>query len=514
MQVLQTSWQRLWYERTIRTQLLIAIGVINLCALGVAGVVTIINARHATEVEVSASMELAKQFVEATIRSVEPNGRPGLLSQKVTQLSEQLQLAQLRHVRIYMANAAGGLTPMAANRPIRIERGDDDDGAPPDWFTALVRPEIETSALNVIQTDPVSGHLMVTEPSPDQAGQVWDLGTVVIQGAPEDEIAEVWGDVSSLFLLWLLLDAAMLFIFYLLLGRMLGPLAAIARGMSQLEDGQYATRLPRPRIRELAALADRFNFLAEALGRARAENARLYEQLITVQEDERREVASELHDEASPCLFGITANAFSIEQLASKRKDKRTNEIKSHVSEILKITEHLKAMNRVLLKKLRPIALGRIPIADALTDLTNELAQRFPDVEIDHAINVDAKSYGEKIDLALYRCVQEGVTNAIRHGRAELVQVILMEKPAGTDRTGARLPATVQLTISDDGRGISADTPIGFGMTVMRERIHALGGNCAVQTAPSQGTTLKVMVPLEASHGLAQQNQPENELHQ
>ncbi len=511
--MLKTSWQGLWYERTIRTQLLIAIGVINLCALAVAGVVTIYNARHATEVEVSASMELAKQFVEATIRSVEPDGRPGLLSQKVTQLSEQLQLAQLRHVRIYMANAAGGLTPMAAQRPLRPSFRGEEEAAVPSWFTALVTPEVETSTLNVIQTDPVSGHLMVTEPSPEQAGQVWDLGTVVIQGAPEDEIAEVWEDVSSLFLLWLLLDAAMLFVFYLLLGRMLGPLAGIARGMSQLEDGQYTTRLARPRIRELAALSDQFNFLAEALGRARAENARLYEQLITVQEDERREVASELHDEASPCLFGITANAFSIDQLAGKRKDKRTQEIKSHVSEILKITEHLNAMNRVLLKKLRPIALGKIPIADAITDLTNELAQRFPEVEIDHAINVEAQSYGEKVDLALYRCVQEGVTNAIRHGRAELVQVMLTEKAGARDKTGKSLPRTVQLTISDDGGGISADTQIGFGMTVMRERIHALGGNCAVQTAPSQGTTLKVMVPLKASHGSVQQEQPENETH-
>ncbi|MFD0987888.1 ATP-binding protein [Methyloligella solikamskensis] len=512
MQVLKMGWQTLWYGRTIRTQLLVAIGAINLCALAIAGIVTIYNARHATKVEVSASMELAKQFVQATIRSVEPDGRYGLLSQKVTQLSERLQLAQLRHVRIYMANAAGDLTPMTGGAPAPLP-SHDEEAAPPAWFEALVTPEIETSALNVIQTDPVSGHLMVTE-RPEQAGKVWDLGTVVIQGAPEDEIAEVWEDVSSLFLLWLLLDAAMLLVFYILLGRMLGPLASIARGMSQLEDGQYATRLPRPRVVELAALADRFNFLAETLGRARAENARLYEQLITVQEDERREVASELHDEASPCLFGITANAFSIEQLAGKRKDKRTSEIKSHVSEILKITEHLKAMNRVLLKKLRPIALGKIPIADAITDLVNELAQRFPDVEIDHAINVDARSYGEKIDLALYRCVQEGVTNAIRHGRAELVQVILTEKDGGPSRGGKDLPRTAQLTISDDGQGISADTPVGFGMTVMRERIHALGGNCAVQTAPSQGTTLKVLVPLQVSHGSAQQNQPEIEMHQ
>ena len=68
--------------------------------------------------------------------------------------------------------------------------------------------------------------------------------------------------------------------------------------MARLEDGHYATRLPMPKVKELAVITERFNTLAEALDIAREENSRLYRQLITVQEEERREIANELHDEA------------------------------------------------------------------------------------------------------------------------------------------------------------------------------------------------------------------------
>ncbi len=73
-----------------------------------------------------------------------------------------------------------------------------------------------------------------------------------------------------------------------------------------------------------------------------------------MQEEERREIANELHDEAGPCLFGITANASSVKNLADQLADGRKGEISQRVGEILSIAERLKLMNRALLKKLRP----------------------------------------------------------------------------------------------------------------------------------------------------------------
>ena len=110
-----------------------------------------------------------------------------------------------------------------------------------------------------------------------------------------------------------------------MLGRVLNPLQNLSSGMARLEDGHYATRLPTPKVNELAVITNRFNTLAEALDVAREENSGLYRQLISVQEEERREIANELHDEAGPCLFGITANASSIQTLADQRGGARTS---------------------------------------------------------------------------------------------------------------------------------------------------------------------------------------------
>ena len=89
---------------------------------------------------------------------------------------------------------------------------------------------------------------------------------------------------------------------------------------------------PSRRCASSPCIAQRFNTLAEALEKARAENSRLYRNFIAVQEDERRQVANELHDEAGPCLFGITANVSSIERLAGQAPEAQGAAIKTRAA--------------------------------------------------------------------------------------------------------------------------------------------------------------------------------------
>src|SRR4029078_10538085 len=97
--------------------------------------------------------------------------------------------------------------------------------------------------------------------------------------------------------------------------------------------------------------------------------------------------ANELHDEAGPCMFGITADASSIQNLVDQLPDKRTGEISRRLGEILSITERLKVMNRALLKKLRPGPLGRVKLAELLDELIVGFQQPHPDTQ-------DAARYG------------------------------------------------------------------------------------------------------------------------
>ena len=270
----------------------------------------------------------------------------------------------------------------------------------PTWFASLVRPQLVGRAVRVVAAEGSS--------------------PVVIVGEPADEIAEAWHDFSSLAIVWLALDAVILAVLYVVLGRVLDPLASLSKGMLQPR-GRLITRRGsiRRRSRSLPSSPSASTRSPVALDTARDENSRLYRQLITVQEEERRDIANELHDEAGPCLFGITANASSIQNLVDQLPDKRTGEISRRVGEILSITERLKLMNRALLKKLRPGPLGRVKLAELLDELIAGFQRRHPGTEMQTSLGKLANSYGESIDLTLYRCIQEGITNAIRHGYAE-----------------------------------------------------------------------------------------------
>ena len=203
-----------------------------------------------------------------------------------------------------------------------------------------------------------------------------------------------------------------------------------------------------------------------------------------MQEEERRQIANELHDEAGPCLFGIAANASSIQTIADRLPADRTVEISRRVGEIMSIAERLKAMNRALIKKLRPGPLGRVTFAELIAELTAGLQGRHPDTQIHTNLGDLAKSYGEPIDLTLYRCIQEAITNAIRHGEAKNITVDLNETRITAN--GGATVSGVRLTVTDDGKGIAPSTPKGFGLTTMTERVRSLGGTCEVESAPAQ----------------------------
>ena len=456
--------QKLWYDRPVRTQLLVAVALINLLAGVAAAAVSIFNTRTATRVEIEASLEVAQRFVDAAIKELASQGKLDQLPQHLP-----LQLKHLRHVRIYYMDVMGQLNVVSPE--------DRAQSQPPRWFSSLVRPQVAGRAVRVITANGVN--------------------PVVMVGEPADEIAEAWQDFYSLAIVWLTLDALILVVLYIVLGRVLNPLQNLSRGMARLEDGHYATRIPTSKVKELAVITSRFNTLAGALDVAREENSGLYRQLITVQEEERRDIANELHDEAGPCLFGITANASSIKTIADQLTDPRTAGIIHRVGEILGIVERLKLLNRALLKKLRPGSHAHVGLAELVNELVAGFERRHPDTHIVYSAGRLAKSYGEPMDLTLHRCVQEAITNAIRHGSANNLTIDLVEE-SGHRRSGAkRAQAVLRLTISDDGKGIDPSTPKGFGLNTMTERVKSLGGSCAIQSTNGNGTTIRIEIPVQ-----------------
>jgi two-component system sensor histidine kinase UhpB len=446
-------------SRSMRSQVLGTVLVINLVAALGAGLGILWNARMRTDREMTASVELAERFARDFVERLNL-GVPGTRIE-----SWPVEGRDQRHVHIRVEHGDGHTTNVVTPKSI-------DEGATPKWFAALVGArQIEREIPIVVRGKP--------------------SGRVVITGTPSDEVSEVWENVRGFLLIAVGVNLAILLALYFALGRVVGQLRGVAMGLGELEQGRFGHRMAPPAIREFAALTERFNALAGALDTARRDNARLNRELVSTQDDERRQIAADLHDELGPCLFGLKANVGSLERLSSETTIPAAAKMKERISTIVEIIERLQTLNRRLLQKLRPVAIDHVPIADVLANLVAEFERHAPERQFAIRLGRLEPHYGNSIDVTLYRCVQEGVTNALKHGDAQFVRIELDEFASASGRR-------LGLCIADDGHGLPAKPSLGLGLIGMSERVRALGGSCHVAAAADKGTCVAVEIPITA----------------
>jgi two-component system, NarL family, sensor histidine kinase UhpB len=435
--------------------------LIDLIAVFIAGGVAILRARTQTRVEMAASMRLAGLLVGDVVAFAhqEPSAEHLLAILPA-------QLRSMRHVRITARDAKGEL--IAVPRPDPTPASRSARSPAPAWFTALVAPPTEALNVPVI----VDGA---------------KLGEVEIIGEPRDEISEVWENMIAIGGVAAVLNIAVIGIMYILFGRVLNPLTALAGALSDLERQSYHVRLPQPRTHELTLLTGHVNSLALALETARAENLSLNRRLITAQDDERRRTALELHDEVGPCLFGLKANASSIASATTDLPDQTRQSVAERLGDILGIVDHLQGINRSMLDRLRPMALGHVPLKEVLHQLVRDRSRQNSQIKFVFTAGDLPHSYGDSVDLTIYRCIQEGMTNAIRHARPKAVSIAL-------GCNGAK--DLLALTVTDDGCGMNLGTPPGLGIRGMQERVEGLGGRYVIESEPGRGTCVRITVPL------------------
>jgi len=228
----------------------------------------------------------------------------------------------------------------------------------------------------------------------------------------------------------------------------------------------------------------------ERMGTLLQENRSLMLQLMQVQEDERHQLARELHDELGQLLTGISARA---EYIGRKNADA---DISSKADEIVHETDTLFRLSHDILKRLRPASLDTLGLAAALEELignwnkqTGAACTLRIDEDIDHLDELHA--------IAIYRLVQEGLTNAYRHGQADRVDIVIQSLPQSESR-----PRSMQIEIEDNGKGIHVENvATGMGTIGMRERVHALGGVFLITDMPQDGVRIEATIPLTLEGG-------------
>ena len=204
--------------------------------------------------------------------------------------------------------------------------------------------------------------------------------------------------------------------------------------------------------------------------------------LIAAQEEERRRVARELHDDFNQRLAVLS---IELEQLGQKIQQPVS--LRRNVQKLQKQAQEISAEIHRLSYKLHPSKLDHLGLAAAVKSLCNEISES-------GKLNVEFQQSGfpsllsNDITLCIFRIAQESLRNCVKHSDAECARVVL-----------AKTRDAVRLIVSDNGRGFETKPEImerGLGFISMKERLHILGGDITVFSKPLRGTRIEVFVPL------------------
>ena len=228
-----------------------------------------------------------------------------------------------------------------------------------------------------------------------------------------------------------------------------------------------------------------------SLSAALEENRRLAQQYLEIQESERRALARDLHDELGQYLNVVKVDAVTMRDRFA-RVDAEGHRL---AAETIRNIDHIQAVVMGLIRELRPVGLDELGLAAALEHCVGEWGRRLPELSIELTTADGLDGLDEMRRLALFRLVQEALTNVARHSQATRVEIRITREHVAQDSA-----AHIVVSIEDNGVGLDSDrSGAGLGLIGMRERMEAVGGSLVMRNGHLGGFTLRAEVPLESS---------------
>ncbi len=442
---------------SLRSRLLISIFATLLLSLIAGGAFTYWHAVAKIETEMNAAIavgsRIARNAVDDWEEATDPARRLALL---VADFEGD------RHLRATLVGPDG--SEMLASQVAAAET------PAPAWLVSLLAPPPKKVAVDL--------------------PEIFDrFGTVVLQTDPRNEVSEVWSDV------WLTLSVLTIFctlvlaFVYWTLASTIRPLRSLTAAFARVGDGNYRERLNERGPLEILRLSRSFNQMVERLSRSEGQNKRLQQQLTSVQDEERADLARDLHDEIGPLLFAADVDAVAIEQLA---KSGEYDAIPHRVGIIRDAIGRMQRHVRDILGRLRSATLIDVGLAHAIDNLVGFWRSHRP--KLLFSVDVPEESFGQLIDGTIYRVVQESISNSVRHGSPTAIGINVTSNADGS----------IDVRVTDDGAGLKAAGTGGLGIVGMRERVSSLGGVLDVANRrDGQGVVVSAHLPARGIHAAA-----------
>lgn len=309
-------------------------------------------------------------------------------------------------------------------------------------------------------------------------------GAIIVKLNANRETARAWNNFHAVIGVLSISILALALLVYVTINRLLKPAKDIIVGLEKMRDGHLDIRLPSFDVVEWKRTSQAINQLASSQEQIIADNKQLALKLMNVQEEQQRYISRELHDEFGQCLAGINALVSSVGQSAQSLSPELVPEIKN----ISTISQHMMALLRDLLTRLRPVEVDDLGLEDSLKRLIaswNNRAKGQTHYELTLSGDIDLLS--EPLPTNIYRIVQECLTNIAKHANASQARIDF-----------AITESDILLTITDDGIADtdSFDNVIGVGLLGIRERVAALGGNLSLQTCQPSGLNITIHLPI------------------
>ena len=428
---------------SLRGQFFLSVVLALLLSLSVLAAVACWHARASVDNEMGKALAAGDRIVDNALLSLPPVGMDAYLERLVKSFDGN------RHVRVALVE--GG-------REIASSRLADPDDVP-GWYQHLLEIPVQQRI--------------------DHAPLLQGRSLRVVTDA-RNEVGEAWTQFRDGAAILGLFSLLVLGLLHLAMARIAVLLRRLGKGFEAVGSGDYAARVAPKGPREISGLALAFNRMASRLHGLEDANRRLSGQMLAIQEEERADLARDLHDEMGPFLFAMRLDADAI---AAEAQKSGRGAMADRARALGDAVSHIQNHVRNILKQLRPDGLAETGLRIAVGNLATFWQRHHGGIAIH--LDIAAEGFGAETDAAIYRLVQEGLTNAARHGAAKQVWIAVREDSKA-----------ISVTVEDDGRGMDAPADGGgMGLKGMRERLAALSGSLALDTRPGGGTRLAAMIP-------------------
>jgi two-component system, NarL family, sensor histidine kinase UhpB len=433
---------------SLRLQLILLTTFVLLVSLLLGGLLTYGYARSKVRAEMHAAMAVGQRMAGNAIADagLKPDPDRGL-RQLVADFDGD------RHLRVSWVDDTG--------RSVASSRLATPPESVPDWLYLLLGGQLNTVRLAM---------------PPSLQGK----GSVELATDPRNEIGEAWEDVRLILAILGIFCGLVLSLTFVAVGYAFRPLQRLSASFASVGTGDYSQHIAENGPLELARLCGGFNRMLDRLSDMEARNLKLQEQLAAVQDEERADLARDLHDEVGPFLFAVGVDATMIKHFA---ENGRREDIMARSDAIREATEHMQKHIRAMLGRLRAGVLLDVGLDQAVENLVTFWRARQPEITFD--IHLPMRTINRPLDEAVYRVIQESLSNAVRHGRPRQIEI-------SVERDGDDLLVTVR----DDGTGFQPSRPkSGYGLAGMEERIKALGGRLAISVREHGGVVVSARLP-------------------